>query len=507
MNLLKVLVLILLIFIPLYPKFPLTGVEGTYVAVRVDDIVVASVFLVWLLFQLRNRLPVLRDRLFRLFALYWLAGLIANLSAFAVTDLVSFKLATLHWLRRIEYMSLFFVVKDAIKKRIDLNELIAAIWLALAGVFVYGMGQKYWGWPVISTMNEEFSKGILLYLSQWTRISSTFAGHYDLAAWLAMILSLSPAVFLLSKKKWQRILIFVFSLLGFYLLVLTASRISFVAYLIGITATLGLLRKYWWVIPVVGFSLFFGFQSRELNARLAASLNWRSIANNRVIAFLRTVGERRGGVSTPTPTPVVQKPTPSSVKKGSKGTTSSGSPGSTNLTPTPKKRKEVRTWPTPEEAEVAAVRSSNIRFKVEWPRAIRAFLKNPLLGTGYSSLGLATDNDYLRLLGETGLLGLLAFLLIIFRLLKEFCLTVFRRRGEWQLAAGFTGAMIGFLANAIFIDVFEASKVAFYFWMLMGIGYRLTRLRVCELRVAGLRGKRTRNALTRNRVTKDTRKQ
>src|SRR5205814_2283829 len=45
-------------------------------------------------------------------------------------------------------------------------------------------------------------------------------------------------------------------------------------------------------------------------------------------------------------------------------------------------------------------RSTSIRLNVEWPRAVRALTKNPLLGTGYSSITLATDNDYLRALGE-----------------------------------------------------------------------------------------------------------
>src|SRR3990167_10675400 len=52
---------------------------------------------------------------------------------------------------------------------------------------------------------------------------------------------------------------------------------------------------------------------------------------------------------------------------------------------------------------VAEDRSFNIRLKAEWPRAIRAFLKNPVLGTGYSSVGLAVDNDYLRSLAESGI--------------------------------------------------------------------------------------------------------
>jgi len=40
---------------------------------------------------------------------------------------------------------------------------------------------------------------------------------------------------------------------------------------------------------------------------------------------------------------------------------------------------------------------------------------------------------------------------------------------EKAVVVGITGGFLGFLANAIFIDVFEASKVAVTFWLLMGI--------------------------------------
>ena len=91
------------------------------------------------------------------------------------------------------------------------------------------------------------------------------------------------------------------------------------------------------------------------------------------------------------------------------------------------------------------------------------------MGTGFSSLGLATDNDYLRALGETGLLGLLSFLLIFLEGLK---LILEKGRKSWQ-AQAMSASALAMLANACFIDVFEASKVAYIFWLLLGltVGY------------------------------------
>jgi O-antigen ligase len=140
------------------------------------------------------------------------------------------------------------------------------------------------------------------------------------------------------------------------------------------------------------------------------------------------------------------------------------------ITGIPKRRETSEPTPTP--SPVFEDRSTSIRLNVEWPRAIRALSKNPLLGTGYSSITLATDNDYLRLLGEVGILGFLAFFLIFLRIgrsvSKAFPLIKKYKRVELGFLAGMIGSFPGLLLNAVFIDIFEASKFAIIFWLLMG---------------------------------------
>jgi hypothetical protein len=43
---------------------------------------------------------------------------------------------------------------------------------------------------------------------------------------------------------------------------------------------------------------------------------------------------------------------------------------------------------------------------------------------------------------------------------------------------GIMGAVLGFGANAMFIDVFEASKVASYFWILVGVMVGVGNIRI-----------------------------
>ena len=121
--------------------------------------------------------------------------------------------------------------------------------------------------------------------------------------------------------------------------------------------------------------------------------------------------------------------------------------------------------------QVAEDRSLNIRLKSEWPKALRALVKNPVLGTGFSSVGLAVDNDYLRSLAETGILGTLALGLVFLRIFKQ----LGSGRQEVFSLAIICG-LIGLLINAIFIDVFEASKVAIITWTLLGLAVKSKEL-------------------------------
>ena len=110
------------------------------------------------------------------------------------------------------------------------------------------------------------------------------------------------------------------------------------------------------------------------------------------------------------------------------------------------------------------------RLQIEWPRAVKAFLHNPIVGTGPSSITEATDNDYLRWIGEFGLLGTTLFLFILFTIIKDVW-THSRRLNEQDRAVyyGFLFGTFALLFNAGYIDVFEASKVAFTFWTYAGI--------------------------------------
>ncbi len=123
-------------------------------------------------------------------------------------------------------------------------------------------------------------------------------------------------------------------------------------------------------------------------------------------------------------------------------------------------------------AQLAIYRSFEIRTKSEWPRAWRAFLRDPLLGSGYSSIDLATDNDYLRLLGEVGSFGFLSFFMFLLFVWKK--LFDIWRASKWfnkYYTSAVLAIFLAFVFNGLLIDVFEATKVASLFWLLIGVTF------------------------------------
>ncbi|MGB9706637.1 MAG: O-antigen ligase family protein [Microgenomates group bacterium] len=464
-NILSLIIIALLIFIPLYPKFPLFNVKGTYVAIRIEDFLVAFSFLIWFLTEVRSGFSSFKNKVSRLILLYWLVGGLSLGSALLITKNITPHIAFLHFLRRVEYMGLFFVAYSSLKDLRQVKSYILTLFLVTVGIGIYAVGQKFFGWPVVSTMNKEFSKGMLLQLTEWTRVNSTFAGHYDLAAFLVMILALVAGFLAGIKNKGEKIFALGVGIFAFYTLLLTASRISFAAYLLGVTFVLIFLKKYLWIGPFLAFSILGMVFSSDLGQRYALTFNINLSAISSRLP--RQEAKIASLFITPTPTSSPTPPAPVLPEKKPKmiGPISKISPTSTP-TPTPT---VVEVWrPT---TEVAVEYSSGIRFNVEWPRALRALAKNPFLGTGYSSITLATDNDYLRALGETGILGFLSFALIFLEAGHQIIKRFFQKISKFEkgMILGISGVVLGILINAVFIDVFEASKVAFVFWMLMGI--------------------------------------
>lgn len=493
----------LLVFIPLYPKIPLLdAIPGYIVRVRIEDLFIAFTVIVWGIQWLRHKVT-LHPLMTKLILFYAAIGLLSSLSAIFITHTVPLSpihilKLFLHYARRLEYFSLFFVFFSAVKSVKTAKIFLILFVVVLIGVAGYGFGQKYLYWPVYSTMNREFAKGWKLYLTEHARVPSTFGGHYDAAAFTMVALTIVLAFFFFAKRWWLKLISGIAFAMGFWLLILTASRTSFIAYLIAITLLMALaafIKSVWWVLPryvgVMALSLIVMLSFGDLSERFAQVLGLKSFSEKfRSILFTQKAQKPAdfeavneiAKVTVPSDTP----PTPENPT-----TPSDVLPGDVyERIPIPVPEVDENGNFTGKYINVSRTYSDNaykyglsaaIRFDALWPRAIAGFKTNPLLGSGYSTLtkesvgqfteAESTDNDFLRNLGETGILGAVSFfgtvLMVCFLALKSL------KTGSDPLFKAFTIAFvagtIGLLLNAIYIDVFESSKVALTYWALAGL--------------------------------------
>lgn len=452
------LVLFLIVFIPLYPKFPLMGVKGTFVTIRIEDLAIFITAALWLIYLFVSKRVTIafKDTLNQTLLLFFFIGAVSLFAGIFLTHTVTPHLGLLHYLRRIEFMVLLPVAAMVIKTRKQLNICLALLFLVALFAGIYALGQQYLHWPVISTSNSEFSKGLILYLTPDARVSSTFAGHYDLAVFLVMIITLLGALFFLLRKPLLVAGSVVIGILSGVVLVMTAARWSFVAGLFGVAASLVLTGKKILVIPMFIAAVVLLAYPSQLRDRFVSTITVNLLKEGSRYEAETKQQQERSRLNIPTLPH--ESSTDSAEMVRQPGVPSDITPGE----------------PT-DYVDMGVYRSFGIRFDVEWPRAIRAFIKNPFLGTGYSSLGLATDNDFLRILGEVGLLGTLSFVLVFAAVFKRLWRR-YRRADKFgrYFSAGVISVTLAFLLNAVFIDVFEASKIASIFWILLGLGLAKT---------------------------------
>lgn len=456
------LLVAVIVFVPLYPKLPLLPVKGTFVSIRAEDFLIFLVLGVWGLNLILSRKlkGFLQDRLNQALLLFFFIGAISLFSAVLLTHTVMPHLGFFHLLRRVEMMALLPFAVSVVKTKKQLKTVLGAVSGVVLLVTLYAFGQQYLRFPAISTATSVLATGEVFRVGQWTRVNSTFAAHYDLAVFLLMILSLAAALVFSFKRLTVILWTFILCVLSFIVLITTAARLSFVAAILGVASSLILVGKRNLVIlMVIALIVAFAYPS-ELRDRLISTVTVNFLnEGTRYEATLKQQEKNKLNI----PTLSVKIPTP--APESSKSATLSATPSLP-----PKLPPDLAPGEPTDTTQLGVYRSFAIRFNQEWPRAIRALAKNPLLGTGYSSLGLATDNDFLRSLGEVGILGTIAFSFILIEIVKR----VWRnyRSGDRllkYLSAGILSMIFAFLLNASFIDVFEASKVASLFWIFVGV--------------------------------------
>src|SRR3989338_2138176 len=105
-HILEYLSFALLIFIPLYPKIPIAEIlPGYIVRLRIDDLLVAFAFVIWLIWLIRKKVTLRGNPLLIPMVLYILIGFLSTLSAIFINktvpvDKLHITKLYLHFLRR-----------------------------------------------------------------------------------------------------------------------------------------------------------------------------------------------------------------------------------------------------------------------------------------------------------------------------------------------------------------------------------------------------------------------
>lgn len=520
-HMLIILSSFLLAFIPLYPKLPLFDlIEGYIVRVRLEDFLIVFAMGIYFLQVLKKKISI-ETPLTKIIFAYSIIGFLSVISGIFITHTipttqVHLLKSFLHFLRYIEYFSVFFLLYAAIKSKRDVQIASAVIVVTMLLVGIYGLGQKYLYWPVYSTMNREFSKGIVLYLTEHARVQSTFAGHYDMAAYLVIVLPLVLA-FLFQKnlKRITRVFLWSSYVLGLLMMMLSASRTSLAGLVFGLFLTIlisALLKQtnsekigFFFKQSIVNgliFTVLFTFFGSNMAERLLQVVEKypqvetiKTGIENTKIAFLNgiqinnylsfEVEKPENGISTDQAAVLVSSDTrPTPVKPSDVYVDVPDQVKVATISATGEKTFVVIEVPrTYSDNALKHGLSMAIRLDTLWPQALAGFYKNPLLGTGYATLTKSqvdefteadsTDNNFLRTLGETGLLGVITFYgsIVIALLASKKILTSKLEEDRFKklFAIGYIGATVGLLINATFIDVFAASKVAYTYWAVTGI--------------------------------------
>lgn len=532
-NVLFVSTLLLFAFIPLYPKLPLIDVKNTWVYVRVEDFLIIVVIILWLVLLIRRKITF-RTPLTMPILIFWIVGAIATIHGviliFPTLAGVFPNVALLSYLRRVEYLSLFFIAYAGMRDKRFLSATIIVLVVTLLLVVGYGFGQKYFGFPAFLTMNEEFAKGEPIRLSALSRVPSTFAGHYDLAAYLVLIIPILASLIFGFRNWFMRSLLLVSVILGFILLFMTVSRVSFVVLLLSLVLVLFFQRKKLAILSIVLLTFLapifivqftpallarFGNTVKEVEVLVDASTG-EVIGQTSFVPsshftdklILRRVFQEAAGVipQANLKENELLNAAPSAFLKHKfipqtavliipqNSPTGENLPQGTayiNLSLSPVTKRVAQFFyenPSKKEASSSAISyvffgnflikkaaaydlSFTTRFQGEWPNTLIAFKRNILFGSGYGSVSLAVDNNYLRILGETGFLGFLSFMAIFISIaiyVRKIYPDVDSRVAR-SFVLGFVAGVVGLMLNGFLIDVFEASKVAFVLWLLSGV--------------------------------------
>lgn len=414
-------VILSILFVILVPKLAVMSIPGTYVAIRGEDALIALFVLrsliVALLSKTNSKISniALRNIVFA-FSLYIAWCLIAVLMGLSHGYIKNPLLGFMFLFRKVEYFSLMYFGIVYFNKSKNNSKFLLLIDFCVILLLAVGIMQKF-------NLIGAYSLGQYKPIAS-DRIMSTFSGAYEYAGFLLLITPIYIHKMLNNKYKllWVGYLFIIA-----YSLLITESRISLVAYFgIFLIGCINLIKRNIKKLLIFGYILITIVVTGVLLQSFIQAGKTKSL-------------ERFDTLNAPA---MWQE----------------------TLYAWNMRDYETFLLNGPQLYFTGTDLSYSLRMS-KWMNYIDGVVHHPFVGLGLSTTGEAVDGNFIRILAESGIIGFLLWAFVMFRIYRFAKNLVKQNKIEGTIVHL---GLIALLLSAIFIDVFEASKVAMVFWLFVG---------------------------------------
>lgn len=408
----------LIVLITLLPKISIINIGGTTTGVRLEDLLIALFFLLFIIYKKKNKIVFSKEMqsIIKVFIIFSVAGAISCVYG-TMNGYVSITKSAFFFLRKIEYFLFIYVGYYYSKNKSFEKLFVFTIWFH----FIFSIAQ-YLG------LVGSFKDGRYIEKLAQGRITSTFNGSYEYGAFLLIIISyfLNNLICPTIKAKRNDLIC---SLIGTICIIISESRTSlvievFIILLIMKNNNVLLNKKMLpkiillsiFVLPFI-VVIFTHYSSRfkSLNiygAKFIISYAWKNKDFDLYAKYNNWYGYSQLTVS-----------------------------------------------------NIAAMGYDGSFYQrvSHWFQLIDGLSKkriNWLIGMGISLSGNSADGNYIRIMVENGLIGLALWII----LMKKSYNSIISNKKLYFYKYSFICTIIG----AIFIDLFESSKIMMLMWFIIG---------------------------------------
>ena len=411
--------LVALFVLPLYPKIALVSVSGTYIPLRLDDLIIAAAAAVWIVaLVLNRRLPAAPRELTAVVTLWLGVTFIALLVGAFVLQSIGIVQGAAFWAKPIEYVLLGLMTYDLVRDGwLPIRYVIATVLASAAIVVGYGVLEHYGLVPHLP--GELVPPG---------GTTSTLGDVHELASYLGLIVLLAVCIFRDVSARPARAALVLLVIMASFVLFTTGSRSEFVALF----------------LVLVGLAFW---RPARRPAALAA-----------LVMPLLFISPIAGYLLVPAP---VAHPSP----VASPGTAATATARPVAVTPSgPFYNVAIRF------VDASLAYSLGERFLHKWPAMVQQTMRSPIIGLGPSAATEAADGYYLRVFVESGILGVLVFVGLVFTVARSSLRAARRATGMARsLAVAALTATVFIALVGVLIDAWVASRVMELFWPLIGL--------------------------------------